>query len=344
MFKNYLFIFAGLSLGVLGVLQIPAQAFSDKDEGSTQNLVGANYHEHIRTQNFYDALAALKEIWPEAVGDLPNPPTREPSEIIQSLDQAGIQKALILSSAYFFGLPELEGSAMDNPALVRQENKTTAKAVAQYPDRLIGYFSVNPLKDYALDEIRFWGKDGRLKGLKLHLANSDVDLQNKDHVVRLVEVFQLASDLEFPIVIHLRTRNPQYGAEDVKVFIRDVLEPAKGVNVQIAHFAGWGRYDEPTDAAVRTFIEAFSKYGPSFQDRVWFDLSAVIVPGVDQSAWVETITSRIRQVSIERMVFGTDGEDRGSAKEQWQLFQEVLPLSEEDWLIIRSQTTPLTRK
>lgn len=345
-FRKDLLIFVTFGALLLIFEASYASAQNNSEEGEVQStlLSGTDYHEHIRTQDFYDALALLKEKWPEAVGDLPKPQTRDVSVIIKSLDQAKIQKALVLSAGYFFGVPELDGTPFDNLTQVRRENEATAKAVALFPDRLIGYFSVNPLKDYALDEIRFWGQEGSLVGLKLHLANSDLDLQNKNHVTRLAEVFQLAREMDFPIVIHLRTRNPEYGSEDVNSFIRDVLLPAKGVKVQIAHFAGWGRYDEPTDAAVMTFIEAFSEYGPTLKDRVWFDLAAVIVPGVDQTAWVDTIVNRIHQVGIDRVVFGTDGEDRGSAQEQWQLFQKVLPLSEEEWLTIRSQMTPLIEK
>jgi uncharacterized protein len=61
--------------------------------------------------------------------------------------------------------------------------------VARFTDRLRGFCSVNPLKDYALEEITRCARDPRLRsGLKMHFGNSDVDLGDAKHVARLLDV------------------------------------------------------------------------------------------------------------------------------------------------------------
>ncbi len=58
-----------------------------------------------------------------------------------------------------------------------------SQQVAQYSDRLRAFCGVDPLKDYALAEIARCAQDPNLHyGLKLHFGNSDMDLDNPEHV------------------------------------------------------------------------------------------------------------------------------------------------------------------
>ena len=100
---------------------------------------------------------------------------------------------------------------------VKAENDWTSAQVAAYPNRLYGFCSVNPLKDYALDEIARCGRDPQLRrGLKMHFGNSDVDLSNREHVTRLQQVFAVANRQRMAIVVHVRasvTMKREYGGE-----------------------------------------------------------------------------------------------------------------------------------
>ena len=56
---------------------------------------------------------------------------------------------------------------------VKAENDGTAQQVARFPDRLVGFCGVNPLKDYAVGEVRRCATIPQLRtGLKLHIGNS----------------------------------------------------------------------------------------------------------------------------------------------------------------------------
>src|ERR1043165_2808035 len=84
--------------------------------------------------------------------------------LIKNLDAAGIQRAAVLSAAYWFGSP-FHPNVENELAKVRAENDWNADQAARYPGRLIAFMSVNPLKDYALAELERCAKSGRFKGV-----------------------------------------------------------------------------------------------------------------------------------------------------------------------------------
>ena len=140
-----------------------------------------DYHQHL----FSPAAAAV------VTGDARSPGISA-RDVVALLDQAGIRRALILSVAYTWG--KASRTPVENEyEHVRAENDWTAQQVAQYPDRLRAFCSVNPLKAYALDEIARCSRDPRLqRGLKLHFGNSDVDLDNPENVAQVRNVFAAA--------------------------------------------------------------------------------------------------------------------------------------------------------
>lgn len=80
---------------------------------------------------------------------------------------------------------------------VKAENNWTSEQAARFPDRLRAFCSVNPLKEYALEEIARCAKDRRLRiGVTMHFGNSDVDLANAQHVARMREVFGAANSYD----------------------------------------------------------------------------------------------------------------------------------------------------
>ena len=129
------------------------------------------------------------------------------ADLIAALDSAHIQKAAVLSFAYWFPAPEY--------GLVTAENDWVAQQVARCPGRLIGFCGINPLREYAVREIQRCKEIG-LHGLKLHFSNpnSDVDLGNAQHLAQLKVVFAAANKARFLIIVHLRTRIGNYGVTE----------------------------------------------------------------------------------------------------------------------------------
>jgi len=113
----------------------------------------------------------------------------EASDLIALLDKAGIRKAVVLSIAYQFGNPN-KPAVEDEYARVKAENDWTSQQVARFPERLRGFCSVNPTKEYAIAEIERCAKDPQLHyGLKLHFGNSDVELDKAEQLEKVRKVF-----------------------------------------------------------------------------------------------------------------------------------------------------------
>ena len=200
------------------------------------------------------------------------------ARLITLLDEAGIRQAAVLSLAYMYGNPNRPPVEREYDA-VKAENDWTSAQVAKFPDRLVAFCSVNPLRPYALEEIARCARDPQLKrGLKLHFGNSDVNLTNPADAARLREVFALANRQRMAIVVHARTtisKQRPYGAEHARVFLDTLLPAAPDVPVQIAHLAGSGGYDEAgLDDAVGVFVDAIAAKDPRVA-RLWFDVSGI---------------------------------------------------------------------
>ena len=146
----------------------------------------------------------------------PGPKGINADYLVAQLDAAGISRAVILSVAYSFSNPH-KAPVSDEYAHVMAENNWTSAQVAKYPHRLLGFCSVNPLRSYALKEIVRCAKDPNLRtGLKLHFGNSDVDVDNPDHLARVQRVFRAANGHHMAIVVHMHANidhHRPYGAK-----------------------------------------------------------------------------------------------------------------------------------
>jgi predicted TIM-barrel fold metal-dependent hydrolase len=291
-----------------------------------------DYHQHLLSP------AAAK------LGSLPKPFTTD--ELIPMMDAAGVRRALVLSLAYQYGNPN-KPPVQEEYAQVKAENDWTARQVGAFPERLRAFCGVNPLKEYALSEIARCSKDPYLHyGLKLHFGNSDVDLDNPEHVARLRQVFQAADEHRMAIAVHLRpsvTRDRPYGAKEAKIFLNEVLPAAPHVCVQIAHLAGSGGYDDPSvDEALAVFADAISKRDPRMA-QVYFDISGVAGLG-EWEAKKTVIAARIREVGVSRILWGSDGAFGGgmTPEEALRAYRE-LPLSKDEFETIDNNLTPYMR-
>lgn len=240
------------------------------------------------------------------------------AELIPIMSVDRVDRAAILSNAYFFA--RLGQAGAEQAKAVAAENDWVAAEVARHPDRLIAFLGVNPLADSALAEIDRCAASRRFVGLKLHLANSHVDLRDPAHVHELRRVFERANQLGLVIVIHMRTQRDDYSRADAEIFIDQVLPGAPDVAIQIAHMAGWGGYDEATDAALGAFIDRLAS-DQLARDRLYFDVSAVVRgvkagarPQTADGAWwpdkrYERLVERLRALGLEHVLFGTDWPD-----------------------------------
>jgi predicted TIM-barrel fold metal-dependent hydrolase len=309
------------SRGLVFLLVMPLSAF-------TQEKPRVDYHEHLLSPS---VARVLHEPKPFVARDL-----------VAELDAAGIRRAVILSLAYQFGNPN-RPPVENEYAQVRKENDWTADQVKEYPGRLVAFCGVDPLRKYALAEIERCSRDRYLRtGLKLHFGNSDVDLDNPEHVRKVREVFRAADRHHMAIVVHLHPNvdhHRPYGAKEAQIFITEVLSAAPHIPVQVAHLGGSGGYDDPaTDAALKVFLNAIAHHDPRVA-HLYFDISGVAGLGNWKSK-KQLIASRIREVGIHRILFGSDG--------AWTSFTPLraeedfyqLPLTPEEFHVIDTNVAP----
>jgi predicted TIM-barrel fold metal-dependent hydrolase len=251
------------------------------------------------------------------------------SELIAQLDAAGIRRSVALSDAYRLGSPFVH--VPDESAAVDAENEWTLRQVKMYPDRLVGFCSVNPVRPYALAAIEHCAAIGLRGGLKLHLANAKFRFDDPAQVEQLRKVFAAADRLRMPILIHLRADETWDGRHNVPLFMENVLPAAPHVPVQIAHLGGWGGYDRATDDTLSAFAKACEEH-PDRCRNLYFDVSAVVLspayakaaPGTDERLlWdeqkdfadgPERLVMGLRRIGLSRIVFGTDWSNETASK------------------------------
>jgi predicted TIM-barrel fold metal-dependent hydrolase len=293
-----------------------------------------DYHQHL----FSPEAAAL-------VTGNPSSPGIRARDVIALLDSAGIRRALVLSVAYTWG--KASRAPVDNEYdHVKAENDWTAQQVSPYPDRLRAFCSFNPLRPYAMGELTRCHNNPQLRyGLKLHFGNSDVDLDNPENVARVRKIFEAANRYRMAIVVHMRTSldlRRRYGANAARVFLHALLAAAPDVPVQIAHLAGAGGYNAVTDSALSVFTDASARHDPRMKN-VWFDVTTVVRPGMS-SDQLQQITTRIRQLGVERVLYGSDAATSPLAYPEagWKAFKQ-LPLTEVEFRVIANNVAPYMR-
>jgi uncharacterized protein len=225
------------------------------------------------------------------------------ADAVRALDEGRVNRGVVLSCAYLYGLSSLRLSPQEVATLTRRENEFTATEVQKFPDRLAAFLSVDPLEPSAISEIAFWRGNPIFRGLKLHLTASGVDLDNPDHRARLTRVIAAAAAQQLAIAIHIG--GGEFGAGEAELFVRSVLPAAGQSWVQVAHAAGGLPLKDANHAAVlRVFADHIAAGDPS-TEHLLFDLSYVPAPEEDSTA-VIALVREMRRIGVDRFLFGSD--------------------------------------
>ncbi|HEX8247719.1 MAG TPA: amidohydrolase family protein [Pyrinomonadaceae bacterium] len=270
----------------------------------------------------------------------PFPRAATAEQLVAKLDAAGIKRAAVLSVAFWYGSPN-RNAAADEYAKVKTENDWLAQQVSRFPERLIGFCSFNPLKDYALEELERCTKNRHFKGLKLHFGNSGVNVLNAQHAEKLRAVFRAANEKRFPIVVHLWIRG-KYGAEHSQAFLKQIVSSAPDIPIQIAHMAASGP-DYHSDEALEVYAKAAVANNPLVKN-LYFDIASMVTP--DSSAkTLELVARRLRELGLRRVLFASDYAPGGNNAEPinaWNAFRR-LPLKEDEFKLVAGNVAPYMR-
>ena len=266
-------------------------------------------------------------------------------QLIQNMDETGIQRAVVLSVAYWFRGPPRPNRVWtgDEYENVRAENDWVAAQVARYPDRLVAFCGVNPLRDYAVQEVRRCASELRIKGIKMHFRNSQVNVLNPEHLEKLRRVFQTANELGLAIVVHTNV-NP-YGREQAEAFLKELLPAAPNVVVQIGHLWGGNQY---VPSALKVFADAIAAGDPRTKN-LYFDLTeiepaAVITSNPEKT--MQEIARFIRQIGLKRILYGSDAaatSDAPPTSLRWARLRGKLPLTNNELRVVANNVAPYMR-
>jgi predicted TIM-barrel fold metal-dependent hydrolase len=321
-----------LALGLVFLVAQPVPGMAAPVSAASAPI--ADHHQHLFSPAVADMVLGAAN------------PGISAKDVVALLDTAHIQRGVLLSVAYMYGSPKRQ--VHDEYAKVRAENDWTAEQAAQYPDRLIAFCSFNPLKEYALDELkRCASRPGLRHGIKLHFGNGDVQLELPEHAERLRQVFRAANANRMAIAVHMRAsislKRP-YGPAQAKIFLEQLMPLATDIPVQIAHMAGTGPgYNDPqADSALAVFADAIERGDPRTR-QIWFDVASVAAPDISP-AQAELLVKRIRQVGVGRVLYGSDAAygDTPRPREGWAAFRK-LPLTEAEFAQIAGNLAPYFR-
>lgn len=263
---------------------------------------------------------------------------RTGADAIAALDEAGIERGVLLSEAYVFASPYAACQRSEIAALTRAENAYNVDAARRSGGRLKAFIGINPLAKGAADELSHWQGTGGVSGVKLHLANSGFDPNSAEHVAKLATVFAHAGAASMAIVIHLK-KPPVEVASAVTRFIEMVLPHAAGVAVQIAHGGGEGGLDAETLQSLEAFAVAIESGAPGTRGLL-FDLAAVIVDAKTSPDLTHRYASVMRSVGLRRFVMGSDWPSVHGPRDTQRLLEWQLPLAAEEWRTILVNRAP----
>lgn len=305
-----------------------AVVLSATSAAAAERAPAASHHQHLISP----AAAAL---WGQ--------PELDAAALVAQLDAAGIERAAVLSMAYVWGD---ERRPVDDPARrAREENDWTSAQVARFPTRLVGFCSANPLRDEAAAEIERCLDLPGMKGVKLHLGNSGVDVHNPDHVARVAAVFAVAERRGAAVVVHMRARSGMpYGAPEAAIFLNEILPSVPNVMVQVAHLAGAGPgFPDNAQQAFTVFADAIAANDPRVRN-VWFDVTTVVTPDATPDD-VAAVVQAIRRAGPSRVLFGADASIGGNPApaEAWAIFRGKLDLTDEEFDLIAGNLAPYMR-
>ncbi len=215
----------------------------------------------------------------------------------------------LLSMAYLYGTDDFTDA--DELRNVRDENDYVDSLAATRPGRLYSFCSVNPLRDYAADELRRCRAAGAA-GLKLHFSSSDVSLRDPAHLAAVRSLCSVAARLVMPVLVHFDNQRESFGVEDARVLIDSLILPLEDLEITIAHLGTSGGYNDRTRMILGLFADSLESNPALAARKVWLDISAVgltetseQVPPITPEDFADLSTQLIG-VGLDRVVFGTD--------------------------------------
>lgn len=268
------------------------------------------------------------------------------SDPVSIQEKLGIDRGIAISCAYFYTTEDfagLESVRNDEAALVAAENDFIAQSVRQHPHHWVGFFSINPLSNYAAAEMDRCLQQPELVGLKLHLPVCGIDLTNREHFQATANAFDWCEKNSIPILIH-----PFHGGEPLEAVDRfwHLIELHPTLQVIIAHVGSSGGFNAKSVAVLEGF-EALRTAKPKFKNAaIYFDLSGTILASPSGSyaatsdEYCRQFSDSIRRIGLDCFLPATDYPVSG-AESFVSGLRDKLKLSDEEISVLLNNVAPV---
>jgi uncharacterized protein len=142
--------------------------------------------------------------------------------LIRNLDECEVDRALIYAEA------------VDVPYIKRIENAYVGEVCERHPDRLIGFASVHPAEERAVETFVEAVNRWNLRGLKLHPRFQGVSAADP----RVAALVEKAAELDLPVAIDALLWKPTPLTVQMPINIDTVCKAVPGARIMITHAGG----------------------------------------------------------------------------------------------------------
>lgn len=215
-------------------------------------------------------------------------------ELIERLDEAGVQNAIVLSQAF-------DSVLLSTERFTTTENDFVSSEVSKFSSRLSGFCGVDLLRLSAAGEVtRCLDKPGMV-GVIVHLPGSKVDMTNPQHITALTRVFDRIQSEGAPIYLHTGTKfGLPLSGEGLRNLV-DILVARPNIRVLHAQCAGIA-----DDESIEKWLALFSNSSGLDASNHFVETSACLefyedAPAVQR----ELMVWRLRQWGVERVLVGS---------------------------------------
>ncbi|HKT84872.1 MAG TPA: amidohydrolase family protein [Novosphingobium sp.] len=299
--------------------------------------IGADHHLHLTSPQLAAAMKSACHLVNREMPCEDVSTVRTAGSALDFLDREGADKGVLLSGAYLFAWSGLNIKSDRIEALMHEENAFTVRQAEQSHGRLVPFIGVNAQGPEALREMAAWRADCRVRGIKLHVTNSGLDLLKPGDLDKLRRIFAEAARDRYAIVIHLRDRSPTYGAAQIANFLEKVMPAAGNMTVQIAHIGSWGDLDETAVRSLTAFADWMDRH-PGTYPNLKFDLAA-LAPAKDEKS-AGAVASQMRRLGISRFLPGSDWPALLGPGRYYAQLRKALPLTASEWASIERNEAP----
>lgn len=286
----------------LDSLRIHSTALAQKIKHDT-NLI--DHHVHIMSPT-------LIRLW-KARGIPFSKPDPAYSDIDTIITRLGAKQIKLISMAYVYSSSEFGSKDVNFKQLVEDENNYVAAAKMKYPLDIKAYFGIDPMSDFAMEEIKRCHENLKMFGLKMHFNASQVYLTERKYQIRVKEVLSYASENKIPVLLHFDNSHRKFGMPDLRILSDSILALLPPIELQIAHLGTSGGFNSRTKLFIDSYKELTSDPShPLNRHKITFDISAVAldkdsegVQQLDEDNFAE-LAKYLRQIGMGKLQFGTD--------------------------------------